>query len=367
MAAKLDSFDKAGLRADLKAADKPAANGGARPPAVLSSAEFVAGFTPPEYIIAGILQRRFIYSLTGATGAGKTAIMLSLASHVALGRNISPQHEVERGRVLYLAGENPVDVQMRWIAMAQQFDFEGQDVEVYFISGTFRISDMREHLESEIAAIGGVALVLIDTSTAFFEGEDENSNTQAGTHARMLRELTDLPGGPCVVVACHPPKSASDGNLQPRGGGAFIAEMDGNLTARNDDGSVEFHWQGKFRGPDFAPFSFELQQVTHQLLKDQRGRSLPTIIARHLSDTAKESIAKANDASQIELLKLIAKHPKASLTDLANMLGWKMKDGQPYKMRAKRGIAELQKAKLIKKVFGKWELTKDGEKAATET
>ena len=117
--------------------------------------------------------------------------------------------------------------------------------------------------------------------------------------------------------------------MQPRGGGAFIGEVDGNLTAKNDEGIVEFHWQGKFRGPDFAPISFELRQVTHQDLKDQRGRLLPTIVARHLSEIAKETIAKANDASQVELLKLVAKHPKASLAELANMVGWKMKDGQP--------------------------------------
>jgi RecA-family ATPase len=221
-------------------------NGAAHLPLIQSSAVFVASFKAPEYIIAGILQWRFIYSFTGQTGAGKTSIMLSLAAHVALGRNISPQHEVEKGRVLYLAGENPVDVQVRWIAMAQQFDFDSDDTEVYFIPGAFVISEALDYLEAEVEAIGGVSLVLVDTSSAYFEGEDENSNHQAGAHARRLRSLTDLPGGPCVVIACHPPKNASDSNLQPRGGGAFIAEMDGNLTAKNDEGSIELHWQGKF-------------------------------------------------------------------------------------------------------------------------
>jgi hypothetical protein len=367
MAPKLDSFEKACLRADYERANKTAGNGGSQAfPVVLSSAMFVSVFVPPEYIIAGILQRRFIYSFTGATGAGKTAIMLFLAVHVALGRDISPQHEVERGRVLYLAGENPTDCQMRWIAMAQQFDFDPDEIEVHFIPGVFRISEARTFLETEIEAIDGVSLVLIDTSSAYFEGEDENHNKQAGDHARLLRSLTTLPGGPCVVVACHPPKNATETNLQPRGGGAFIAEMDGNLTAKNDDGSVEFHWQGKFRGPDFAPISFELRQVTHQQLKDQRDRLLPTIIARHLSDSAKEDVAKAKDASTIELLKLIARNPKATLTELALMLNWKMKDGTAYKMRVKRCLTDLAADKLIRRRLRKWELTKDGEKVAAE-
>ena len=40
-----------------------------------------------------------------------------------------------------------------------------------------------------------------------------------------------MPGEPCVIVACHPVKNASDDNLIPRGGGAFLNEVDGNLTA----------------------------------------------------------------------------------------------------------------------------------------
>jgi hypothetical protein len=35
--------------------------------------------------------------------------------------------------------------------------------------------------------------------------------------------------------------------------GAFLAEIDGNLIYKKDDSAIELHWQGKFRGPDFAP------------------------------------------------------------------------------------------------------------------
>jgi hypothetical protein len=34
-----------------------------------------------------------------------------------------------------LLARNPVDVQMRWIAMAQQLGFDPDDAEVYFIPG----------------------------------------------------------------------------------------------------------------------------------------------------------------------------------------------------------------------------------------
>jgi hypothetical protein len=55
---------------------------------ILSSAEFVAGFVPPDYVLDGVLQRRFVYSLTGKTGSGKTSILLLVAAHAAPVRSV---------------------------------------------------------------------------------------------------------------------------------------------------------------------------------------------------------------------------------------------------------------------------------------
>ena len=73
---------------------------------IKSSGEFVADFVPPDYLIDGLLQRRFLYALTGVTGLGKTAVALAIALHVALGLRLG-KLEVERGKVLYFAGKIP--------------------------------------------------------------------------------------------------------------------------------------------------------------------------------------------------------------------------------------------------------------------
>ena len=196
--------------------------------------------------------------MSGKTGSGKTAIALLLAASTALGRPIG-DIAAEQGRVIYLAGENRVDVQMRWIALAQQMDFDPETIDVHFRPGAFKISELIDQIKAEVKALGGASLIIVDTNAAFYEGDDENSNTQQGAHARRLRSLVELEGGPCVLVPGHPAKNASDDNLQPRGGSAFIAEVDGNLSCRKDDSVVELHWQGKFRGPDFTPISFKLR------------------------------------------------------------------------------------------------------------
>jgi hypothetical protein len=328
---------------------------------IQSSADFIAGFVPPDYLVDGILQRRFIYSLTGKTGSGKTAIILLIAASVALDRPIGG-YQVQKGRVLYLAGENPDDIRMRWIAMAQCMDFDVDSIDVHFISGTFKISAMMARIEQEAKKAGPFSFVIVDTSAAFYEGDDENSNAQQGVHARRLRALVNLTGGPCVIVACHPPKNAGDDNLQPRDGGAFIAEMDGNLTSIKDDGIVELHWQGKFRGPDFAPLSFQLQGVTNERLKDTRGRLIPTVLASYVSQTAQDEIAAASRTNENKVLATYAANPDASMADVARQLGWIMKSGEPDKTKVKRAVAKLKGAKLVTIERGKPIVTDKGNK-----
>ena len=148
--------------------------------AMMTSAEFVASYVPPDYLIEGLLQRKFFYSLTGRTGAGKTAIGLLFTALVATGRVLDGR-QFEQGRVLYFAGENPIDVQQRWIAMSQQMDFDVETIPVHFIPGVFKISALKEAIATEVEKLGGVALVIIDTTAAYFEGDEENDNVQAGT------------------------------------------------------------------------------------------------------------------------------------------------------------------------------------------
>jgi hypothetical protein len=128
-------------------------------------------------------------------------------------------------------------------AYAQQFGLAPEDIDnVYFVPGVFKFTEISERIKQEMAA-QELALVIVDTSAAYFETDDENNNMQALAHAKRLRELSRLPGGPTVLICCHPTKAAE--SLVPRGGGAFLNEVDGNLTCKRDDLAVELHWHGK--------------------------------------------------------------------------------------------------------------------------
>ena len=334
-------------------------------PLIKSSAQFVAGLVPPEYVLVGVLVRRFVYSLTGQTGAGKTCVTLQLAASTALGAMFAGRL-TKKCRVLYVAAENPEDVRMRWIALAEHMDFDPETIDVYFTEGTFTISKMFGKLRSDAEALGGeFGLVIIDTGPAFFEGDDENSRTQMGAHARTMRSIINtIPGGPAVVVNCHPVKNAQANNLLPAGGGTFLNEVDGNLTCAKKDSLTELHWQGKFRGPEFAPMNFLIKTVTHQNLKDSDGRLLPTVICECLTDQAQEDIAAAGRKEEDAVLALIDANPRATLAELARLMGWKLHDGSPNKVKLSRRVEALKKDKLIEvKRRGKLALTPAGKEA----
>ena len=322
-----------------------------------SSAEFVAGFVPPDYLVVGWLQRRFVYSLTAATGDGKTAIALLLTLAVSQGSKLG-KLEVKHGRVLYFAGENPDDIRMRWMAATQQQALTPENINnVYFVPGVFKFTEIGERIHEEMEA-RELALVVVDTSAAYFETDDENNNMQALSHAKRLRELSRLPGGPTVLICCHPTKNAE--NLVPRGGGAFLNEVDGNLTCKRNDLAVELHWHGKFRGPDFAPLFFQLKVVTHERLTDSEGNLIQTVVALFLSDEGMRDISKHRRADEDQVLLSIGENPALSSRERAQQMGWFMKSGDPYHMRVVRAERALEKAKLITKNRDGWELTKHG-------
>jgi hypothetical protein len=237
---------------------------------LFSSAAFVGNFTPPDYLIDGFLQRKYLYSMTGPTGSGKTAVALRIALHVALGLKLADM-EIEQGRVVFFAGENPDDVRTRWIKLCEEMNVDPNTVEVFFISGTPPVvnDDGRALIASDLASIGPISLLIVDTAAAFFTGEDENVNTAFGNFARELRKFVSLSGGPTVLVTCHPIKNWDPSNLIPRGGSAFLNEVDGNLACVNTRGTnlVEITTHGKFRGPVLTTFAFRLVGATSERIK----------------------------------------------------------------------------------------------------
>jgi len=330
---------------------------------LLSAAEFVSDFTPPAYLVDGIIQRGYLYSLTARTGHGKTAVSMFLGQAVARAQTLQ-MRKVKQGAVLFLAGENPDDIRARFLVLASHHNFSPADVQFHFVAGVIDIEASLPRITDEASKIDNLQLVIVDTAAAYYKGDDGNSNVQQGGFARVLRQLTFLPGKPAVITNCHPPKGALRDNLVPVGGGAFLNEVDGNLTLWADgDDQTTLHWQGKFRGPEFDPITFKMETSTCDEVKDADGRLMPSIIARPISEVEIELGNRAAETDENILLGVIAMNSKCSVSDLAKKANWFSSTGLPAKSKVFRVAERLLADKLIARGRGgKFKATKEGRK-----
>ena len=338
------------------------ATGQVFPSLLLTAQEFVAGFTPPSYLIDGIVQCGYLYSLTARTHHGKTAVTMYIAQCVA---RSEPMHgcRVRGGTVLLLAGENPDDIRARFLVLAEAYGFDATTLRMRFIAGVVDLVARMPQIRAEAADIPDLVLVIVDTAAAYFPGDETNSNSQQGAYARVLRELTVLPGKPAVIVNCHPIKNAARENLLPMGGSAFVNEVDGNLTLwANNERQASLHWGAKFRGPEFDPLSFELITATSPVVKDAEGRLMPSVVARPISDATLEAGEQVQESDEDKVMRLIHTNPKASFATLAEKAGFSF-NGRPQKQRIQRIVERLRDDRLVTKHRGgKYRLTKKGAK-----
>ena len=254
-------------------------------PLILTSEQFVAGFSPPAYLIDGILQRGYLYSLTARTGHGKTAVALYIAQCTPGGHDMHGC-TVKGGTVLICAGENPDDIRARFLVLAEHYGFVAGASKIRFIAGVVNLAAEMPRIRAEVATIDDLVLVIVDTAAAYFPGDETNSNSQQGAYARALRDLTFLPGKPAALVCCHPVKNAARDNLIPMGGSAFLNEVDGNMTLwAGVERQTTLHWQGKFRGPEFNPMTFcSVKAHLRHGFKDEDGVLLPSVVAAPMAE-----------------------------------------------------------------------------------
>jgi hypothetical protein len=294
-----------------------------------------------RFLVDGIIETGRLYSLTGVTGSGKTAVLMRMAADVALGRCVCG-HRTTKSRVVFLAGENPSDVHGRWLTMCADLGLSPKDIEVHFVRGAFDLTNLKDGLgalKADVMKLGkDFGAVIVDTSAAFFartEHEDENSNVDMQQWALELRELLEaIPGKPAVIVASHPIKGSERrldlDNLVPRGGGAFLNSIDGNMTATVDGttGYTKIHWAGKFRGVPFDPLYYELK-ILDSPIKNERGIPIKSVVAEPKTD-AQVDAKEATERQELESVLLkIAADRDGSVRDWCRAMGWVNGKGDP--------------------------------------
>lgn len=351
-------------------------DGADTPPRIITGAEFNRLWQPPDWLVDGIIQRGRLYACTSVAGHGKTAVFLYVSCMVMTGEYVGTMR-TSRGKVVYLAGENPADFCDRTNAATSRYYVKrpgsvARPIGAAGLPYVFprqvpltaseinRLGDEIEDLDEEIA------LIVVDTAAAYFDGDDANSNVMQGDYARHLRHLTSCSGNPAVVVLSHPVKRAERTNLLPAGGGAFFNELDANLTLWSDNSGKQttLHWQGKLRGGDFEPLTFNLERVTLPELCDTWGRPLKTVLAYPVSEDEAEQARSAAFSDENAVLRVLstANGEAVSIRDIARQCGWMNERNEPNRSKVLRVLDKLREQRMARqdRDNGSWKITKLG-------
>ena len=180
--------------------------------AILSLPELDA-LPPPEWLIEGLIPEASLTFAYGPPKAGKTFIILSMALHVAAGRDWWGK-KVRQGAVVYIAGEGVGGLSMRIRAMRAYHSIP-IDIPFWVIprAVNFRSEDdvrALAKLVRETVANVPVKLAIVDTLARAMPGADENSAQETGLVIAAMEWLKEELNATCLPIH-HQGKDAERG------------------------------------------------------------------------------------------------------------------------------------------------------------
>ena len=171
-------------------------------------------------LVRGILGFNMMALLYGASGSAKTLIALSMALHVALGREWCGR-KVKKGFVAYLAPEGGHSVHLRFHAWCRHHGFDPSDDSLLFRTVPVRVdlcksdADLKEivaNIKTAETTLGPCIVIVVDTVSRALDGGDENSPADMGSfvaNCDRMREATRA-----TVLGVHHTPAVGD---NPRG------------------------------------------------------------------------------------------------------------------------------------------------------
>jgi hypothetical protein len=334
---------------------------------LLRLADFLRAVPPQEFVADDLLRRGWLYTLSGPTGHGKTGVAAVLALCVGTGKKFAG-HETTRGRVVYVAGENPDDVRLRFLITADAMGIDAAAADVQVLDRSLILADRMPEM---LALLNEAqpSLLIVDTDQAVsLDGDvEENANSTRMAHAKRLRALTRVSSRPTVVDLCHPRAGATRESLVPRGGSSLLAEVDGNLCLWRDGDVVELFTDGaKFRG---TPASVTFQKVmrTHPAARDTKGRDMSIPYFEAMGDAQAQVLRRQAWTDGNLVLMAMLQEPRGSQSDWARTAGFIGRDGEARKDKVNRLLRALERDGLAKQSRGGyWNLTPAGKKEAVK-
>lgn len=220
-------------------------------PALVDLVDFAP--TPPKYLIDKLIETPCTGMVVGASGSGKTFVVLDWALCVATGKKWCGR-EVKQGPVIYVCGEGKHGIPRRtgaWFhkhgitPQRGQFHLTTQRVEINQVSATKLMTD----IDTIAEAHGIPTLIIIDTLARSLPSDsDENSANDMQAWINCIDTIRDRYD--CTALIVHHTGHADDARGRARGSSALKGAMDLEVLVNKGKGIIECT-----KGKDMEPWS----------------------------------------------------------------------------------------------------------------
>ncbi|MDP1772132.1 MAG: AAA family ATPase [Methylobacter sp.] len=254
-------------------------------PYKLLSDEELASLPPIQWRIKKVLPETGLAAVFGASGSGKSFLVLDMLQNLAAGRSWFG-YKSNSCNALYCALEGEGGIAGRVSAYRERHGATAANIR-YLVQPFSLLNEVDiSNLAQAIKANGqGVDVVVLDTLNRAAPGSDENDSKSMGQIIAASKQLQMLVGG-LVVLVHHSGKDLTKGM---RGHSSLHAALDAAIEVRRDGERREWLIAKAKEGEDGASHPFKLEVVELGIDADAEPITSCTI---HQMDDVTDSIRK---------------------------------------------------------------------------
>lgn len=260
-------------------------------------------FEDIDWLVDELIPEQSVGMIFGASGTFKSFIAIDLVCHVAWGEDFIGK-EVRKAPILYLASEGGAGIFRRFEAWHVARELE-RGKNIHLVT-TPLILTLKEQLETLVEAIEDMsekpALVIIDTLSQTFDG-DENSSNDIASYIRSINTDIRSRFNCSVIIIHHTGHNAAE---RPRGSSAMIANLDFLLGVFKPDPESQTARMTVVKQKDgdrLDDVYFEM--VRQPLGVNKKGKPVGSLVSS-FNDSLRASRAKASKYDGIVMAALEA-------------------------------------------------------------
>lgn len=246
----------------------------------------LAALPPLQWRIKGVLPETGLAAVFGASGSGKSFLVLDAIQSLAAGADWFG-HRVKPCPVIYCALEGEGGIAGRVNAYRIRHGSTAENIR-YLVQSFDLLNggDVQDLAQAIKAGGNGAGVVVLDTLNRAAPGADENDSKSMGQIIAAAKELQTLVGG-LVLLVHHTGKDASKGL---RGHSSLHAALDAAVEVRRDGDRREWLIAKSKDGEDGAAHTFKLEVV--ELGADEDGEAVTSCVVHPVEEVA-DSIRRA--------------------------------------------------------------------------